>query len=141
MKRILYVACLAAGACLVGACAKSVDRAQRDVQRAHNDAVQDVQNKQADLRQEKQDASERVARQERRVEDAARQGTENIIKQERELEDAQRAEARRENDNADRTTTPPINDRSATDSNRPARVDVNVNRGPGGVSVDVNRTP
>lgn len=142
MKRLLYLTCLAAGACLLGACAKSVERAQRDVQRAHNNAVQDVQNKQADLRHEKQDASERVARQERRVEDAARQGTENIIKQERELEDAQRAEARREkNDNLNRTTTPPINDRSATDSARPAHVDVNVNRGPGGVSVDVNRTP
>jgi hypothetical protein len=142
MKRILHLACIAMSVCCVTACTKSVERAQRDVQRAHDQAVRDVQDKQQDLRQTKQDAGERVARQERRVEDAARSGTENIIKQERELQDAERAEARREtNDRIDTTITPPINDRSAID-NRPAnRVDVNVNRGAGGVSVDVNRTP
>jgi hypothetical protein len=144
MKRILYLACIAASTCLFGACAKSVERAQRDVQRAHDQAVRDIHNKQEDLQQTRQDAGERVARQERRVEDAARRGNENIIKEERELEDARRAEARREtNDiNNSNTTTPRINDRSATDTGRPAHVDVNVNRGPGGgVSVDVNRTP
>jgi len=141
MKRMLYLACFAASLCFVGACAKSVERAQRDVQRAHDQAVRDVENKQADLRHEQRDSNERVARQERRVEDAARRGTDNIIKQERELEDAQRAEGRREaNDNTNHTTTPAINDRSGIETNR-SHVDVNVNRGPGGVSVDVNRTP
>jgi hypothetical protein len=142
MKRMLYLACIAASACLFGACAKSVERAQQDVQRARQQAAQDVQNKREDLRQTQQDAGERVARQERRVDDAARRGNENIIKQERELEDAQLAEARTETIDTNTPTTAPINDRSGTTANRPAHVDVNVNRVPGGgVSVDVNRTP
>jgi hypothetical protein len=143
MKRMLYLACIAARACLCGACTKSVERAQQDVQRARNQAAQDVQNKREDLRQTQQDAGERVARQERRVEDAARRGNENVIKQERELEDAQRAEARKDTIDSTAThSTPPITDRSGTTTNRPAHVDVNVNRVPGGgVTVDVNRTP
>jgi len=143
MKRMLYLVCIAAGACLMGACAKSVERAQRDVQRAHDQAVKDVEQKQADLRHARVDANERVARQERRVEDAAREGNKNIIKEERQLEDAKRAELKREETNDTNTAiTPTITNRSAIDDNRPAgRVDVNVNRGAGGVSVDVNRTP
>jgi len=141
MKKLLHLVCIAVSACLIGACAKSVERAQRDVRQAHDQAAQDVHRKQMDLKETQQEASERVARQERRVEDAARRGNENIIKQERELEDAKRAEAQRETNNAD-TTTPRINDRSVIENNRPAaHVDVNVNRGPGGVTVDVNRTP
>ena len=140
MKRTLYMICIAAGICYVGGCAKSVERAQRDVQRAHDEAVQDVQQKQADLRHTRQDANERVARQERRVEDAARRGTENIIKEERKLDDAERAELNRER-NDSTTVAPAIHDRSATETTRPTHVDVNVNRGPGGVTVDVNRTP
>jgi hypothetical protein len=141
MKRILYLTCIGLSAYFFVGCAKSVDRAQRDVQRARDEAAQDIHRKQMDLKETQQDASERVARQERRVEDATRQGNENIIKQQRELEDAQRAEAKRETDET--ATKPPITDRSAIDNNRPAaHVDVNVNRGPGGgVSVDVNPKP
>jgi hypothetical protein len=96
MKKFLWV--LAAAVCfpLVAGCTKSVERAQRDVQRAHNQAVQDVERKQQDLQETKRDADERVARQERRVEDAARRGNDEIIKEQRQLEDARRAEARRE---------------------------------------------
>ena len=142
MKRMFYLSCLLAGAGLIGGCAKSVERAQRDVQEAHQAAVRDVQKEQADLRETQRDANERIARQERRVQDAARQGTENIIEEKRELEDAQRAEARRDaNDNNNfNSPSSPINDRTTTDT-RPSRVDVNINRGPGGVSVDVDRNP
>jgi hypothetical protein len=147
MKLALYLVCIAASAFLFGACTKSVERAQRDVQRAQDQAAQDVHNKQMDLKQTQQDASERVARQERRVDDAAREGHENVIKQQRELEDAQRAEARRETndtihtDTTHNTTAPRAIDRPATDTRPGAHVDVNINRGPGGVSVDVNRNP
>lgn len=141
MKRIFSLACIAGAACLFGACAKSVDKAQRDVQDAHNQAVRSVQQEQKDLRETQRDANERIARQERRVEDAARQGNEKIIQEKRELEDAKRDEARRESNTTTIDPTPGINDRTTIDTGRPARVDVNVNRGPGGVNVDVNRNP
>ena len=141
MKRLFYLACFAASACLFGACAKSVEKAQRDVENAHNQAVRNVQQEQKDLRETQRDANERIARQERRVEDAARQGNEKIIQEKRELEDAKRDEVRRETNEPVIDTTPRINDRTSIDLDRPARVDVNVNRGPGGVSVDVNRNP
>jgi TolA-binding protein len=96
MKKFLWVLAVAAGLPLVAACTKSVDRAQRDVQRARQEAVQDVRKEQHDLKETERDAAERIARQEQRVEDAARKGNEEIIKEQRELEDAKRAEARRE---------------------------------------------
>lgn len=145
MKRIFCLLCLTAMTITFGACAKSVEKAQRDVDRAHDQAVRNVQQEQKDLRETQRDANERIARQERRVEDAARQGNEKIIQEKRELEDAKRDELRR--DSNDTTIQPvpvtpaPITDRTSVDTNRPARVDVNVNRGPGGVSVDVNRNP
>src|SRR6476620_12285334 len=111
MKRMFYLACLAASACFFSACAKSVEKAQRDVEKAHDQAVKNVQQEQKDLRETQRDANERVARQERRVEDAARQGNEKIIQEKRELEDAKRDEARREtNDTTIIDTTPRIND-------------------------------
>jgi hypothetical protein len=138
MKRLFYLVGITAAAVTFGACAKSVEKAQRDVDRAHDQAVRNVQEEQKDLRETQRDANERIARQERRVEDAAREGNEKIIQEKRELEDAKRDEARRDNN----TITPaPIPDRTSTDNDRPGRVDVNVNRGPGGVNVDVNRNP
>jgi|SRR4029079_1649546 len=135
MRKIVYVLTIAASLPLVGACTKSVDRAQHDVQRAHDRAAQDVREKQADLEATKRDAADRIARQERRVEDAARRGNDEVRKEQRDLEDAQRAEGRRN----EIDTTPRASDRTGT--TEPAtHVDINVNRGPG-VKVDVNRNP
>ena len=87
--------------------------------------------------------ADRIARQERRVDDAARRGNEEVTKEQRDLEDAQCAERLRTNDIP--PAAPRINDRdhttTTTTTEQPARVDVNVNRGPGGVKVDVNRNP
>jgi hypothetical protein len=132
MRKFLFLLAVAVSVPLAGACTKSVERAQRDVQRAHNQAAQDIRDKQADLDATKRDAADRIAKQERRVEDAAREANEKITKEQRELEDAKREKARRENDSSaiDRTST----------TEPPTRVDINVNRGPG-VQVDVNRNP
>jgi len=145
MRKLLHLVVIAATVPFFGACTKSVERAQRDVQRAHDRAAQDVERKQRDLEETKQDAADRIARQERRVEDAARRGNEEITKEQRDLNDAQRAEARHEINDVPRSNgvppaAPRIDDRSAT-TQPPARVDVNINRGPGGVKVDVNRNP
>src|SRR3982751_1037992 len=73
MKRLFGLLCITALTVTFGACAKSVEKAQRDVDRAHNQAVRNVQQEQKDLQETQRDANDRVARQERRVEDAARQ--------------------------------------------------------------------
>jgi hypothetical protein len=128
MKRFLFVIMTAAGLPLLG-CAKSVERAQRDVQQTRQQAADNVRQEQRELQDTRQDAAERVARQERRVEDAAREGNKEITQEQRELEEARKAEARRDPNDL----TPPANDR------RPG-IDVDVNAGPG-VRVDVKRNP
>ena len=143
MKRFLFSAVVLAGLPFVGACTKSVPEAARDVDRAQQRAAQNVQHEQRKLDEVKQDSAERIARQERRVEDAAREGSKEVREERRDLEDAQRAEVRRETHDIT-PVTPRIDDRSSLDrtAERPARVDVNINRGPaGGVDVNVNRTP
>src|SRR4029078_10646736 len=104
MKRILTgIAVVGLG--LVG-CAKSVERAERDVQRTHEQAVQNIERRQEELRDEKRNASERIAQRERRLEDTARQETDKIRKEERELNDAVRAENRREETRRDDARRP-----------------------------------
>jgi phosphoenolpyruvate-protein kinase (PTS system EI component) len=124
MKKLFSLVLIAAGGTIFG-CAESVEKAQRDVRTAHQDAVQDVRKEQQDLEDVKRDAAERIARQERRVEDTARSEQENIIQEKRELQDAKDAEARRLNND---TVTPRTNDRTNTTPNGGARVDVNINR-------------
>jgi cell division protein FtsL len=134
MKRFLFVIAVA-GLPLLG-CAKSVERAQHDVQTTRQHAADKVRQEQRELQDTRQDAAERIARQERRVEDAAREGNKEITKEQRDLEEARRAEVRRDANDL----TPPINDRTAIRPDSPARVDVNIQPGPG-VKVDVNRNP
>jgi hypothetical protein len=132
MRKFICACAVVAALPWLNGCTKSVDRAQRDVQTAHDRAVDKVQKEQADLQDTKRDAAERIARQERRVEDAARQGNKEVTKEQRELEDAQRAEVKR--DIPERSVTIP--------ADRPAHVDVDVNRTPDGrVKIDVNRNP
>jgi hypothetical protein len=102
MRRLICLIAVVAGIPLLG-CTQSVERAQRDVRTAHENAAQNVREEQKDLEDVKRDASERIARQERRVEDAAREGTKDIIEEQRDVEDAKRAEAQRDRDN----TLPP----------------------------------
>ena len=132
MRKFLFLCTLAASLPFAGACTKSVERAQHDVQRAHEKAAQDVRDKQTDLDETKRDAADRIAKQERRVEDAAREGNEKITKEQRELEDAKRDEARRD------SGTSPKDGTSITEPK--TSVDINVKPGPG-VKVDVNRNP
>src|SRR5207302_9250979 len=115
-------------------CTKSVDRARQDVQRAREQAAQEVQQKQHELEDTKRDAAARIAQKERRVQDAAREANEKIIKEERQLDDAVKADARRK-ETSDTTATP-----APAEPN--TRVDVNINREPGsGVKVDVHKNP
>jgi len=108
MKKLLGAALVAAALPLVGACAKSVDRAQRDVQRTHDQAVQNIERKQEDLQDAKRDAEDRVAQKERRLEDTVRSETDKIRKEERALEDAVRAEEhRKEAERSNRDTPVP----------------------------------
>jgi hypothetical protein len=86
MKRLLLGLTIA-GLGLVG-CTKSVERAERDVQRAHDQAVRNIERKQEELQDTKRDADDRVAQRERRLEDTARQETDKIRKEERELDKA-----------------------------------------------------
>ena len=104
MRKLFVVIAVLAGLPWIGACTKSVERAQRDVDRARQHASENVRQEQRELRDEQRDASERIARQERRVEDAAREGQREVTQEKRELEDAQRAEIKREE--ARRPTTP-----------------------------------
>ena len=135
MKRFLFSVVAIVSLPLVGACTKSVDRAARDVDRAQQQAARDVREEQRELEDVKRDSSERIARQERRVEDAARRANEQVIEEQRELEEARRAEARQ--DDAITPVPPRPEDRSAAD--RPARVEVDIDRTPrGGVNVEVN---
>jgi hypothetical protein len=143
MKRFILMTAMVAALPFVAACAKSVPEAARDVDRAQQKAAQNVQEEQRQLEDVKRDSAERIARQERRVEDAARQGNEQVTEERRDLEDAQRIESRRETNDVT-PVTPRVDDRSAVEraNERPARVDVNINRGPAsGVDVNVNRTP
>src|SRR5947207_10062368 len=78
MKKFLCLIAICSFLPLIAACTKSVERAQRDVQRAHNQAVQNIERKQEDLQDTKRDAADRIARQERRVEDTARQETDKV---------------------------------------------------------------
>jgi len=139
MKRLLCVGLLAPAMPL--GCTKSVNQARHDVDRAHDQAVKNVDARQRELNDEKRRSEERIAQKERRVEDAARDGNDKIIKEERSLEDAQKAEARRHEPS---TTTPEVDRGPAPavnqPTNRPADVDVNVGGGRG-VRVDVNRNP
>jgi len=95
MKKFFFVLALAAGLPLMTACTKSVQKAERDVQRAHDQAVHNIERKQEELEDTKRDATDRIARKEARVEETARQETERVRKEERALEDAVRADARR----------------------------------------------
>jgi hypothetical protein len=106
MKKLFVLIVVAAGLPWVGACTKSVDRAQRDVDRERREASQEVAREQRKLNDEQRAAEERVARQERRVQDEVREGQREITREQRELQDAQRAEIRR--DDARRDTTPDI---------------------------------
>src|SRR5947199_9091311 len=94
MKKFFFVLALAAGLPLAG-CTKSVEKAERDVQRAHDQAVTNIERKQQDLEETKRDAADRIARKEERLQDTARQETNRIKKEERALDDAVRADARR----------------------------------------------
>src|SRR5262245_39036183 len=108
MKRILVGIAVATSGFL--GCAKSVERAQRDVQRTHNQAVRNIEKKQEELRDEKRDAEERIAQKERRLQDTAREETDKVRKEQRSLEDAVRVENRREDarrDEARRSETTP----------------------------------
>src|SRR5262245_11464804 len=91
-------------------CTKSVERAQRDVQRTHDQAVRNIDKKQGELRDEKRDAEERIAQKERRLQDTTREETDKVRKEQRQLDDAVRAENRREDarrDEARRSETTP----------------------------------
>jgi hypothetical protein len=145
MRRFLFAAATIGCLPLVAACTQSVENAARDVDRAHDQAVRNVDEEQRDLEDVKQDSAERIARQERRVEDAKRAGQEQVVEEQRELEDAKREEARREDarredlrrDDTITPIPPTPEERAAVD--RPARLDVDVNRTPGGgVNVEVN---
>jgi hypothetical protein len=157
MRKFFYLLALTAGLPLMTACTKSVERAERDVQRAHDQAVQNIERRKEELDDTKRDAQDRIARKEHRLQETAQQETERIKKEERALDDAVRADARRHENNdstiappVDRSATPPV-DRSplpptdrptSTTGDRRTKVDVNVNPGPaGGVNVDVNRNP
>ena len=70
MKRFL-VGLTIAGLGFVG-CAKSVEKAERDVQRAHDQAVRNIERKQEELQDTKRDADDRIAQKERRLDDTAR---------------------------------------------------------------------
>jgi hypothetical protein len=131
MRKFLCVLAIAGALPLVGGCTKSVERAQQDVRQAQERAAETVRREQADLEDTQREAAERIARQERRVEDAARGANKEVIEEKRELEEAKRAEERREPGDV-----PPADQPAA-------RVDVNINRGPGarGVDVDVKRNP
>jgi hypothetical protein len=96
MKKLFLTITLVAGLPLLGACTKSVNQAQHDVQRAHDRAVQNIEQKQQELNDTKRDAVDRIAQKERRLEDTARQETDNIRKEERALDDAVRTDVRRE---------------------------------------------
>jgi hypothetical protein len=136
----MMVLAVAASGVMLAGCTKNVDRAQRDVERARDQAAQEVREEQRDLEEVRRDAAARVARQERRVEDAARRGNEQVIEERRELEDARREEARQDAARRDASEPPPRLDNPPPEG--AARVDVNINRGPGGnVNVDVKRNP
>ena len=142
MRQTLFTAAIAALLPLFAACTKSVERAERDVDRARMNAAENVRQEQRELQETRQDAAARVARQEQRVEDAARQGDEQVREEQQDLREARREE-RRERDNATRIDGRPVP--PATQPLPPdgaARIDVDVNRTPGkGVNVNVDRTP
>jgi len=125
MRKFFFVLAMAAGLPLVG-CTKSVQKAETDVQRAHDQAVTNIERKQQDLEDTKRDAADRIAR-----------------KEERALDDAVRADARRHETTTDANRTAPPIDQTApapAPTDRRAKVDIHVNPGPG-VDVNVNRNP
>src|SRR5689334_9354612 len=107
MKKFFFVLTLAAGLPLVG-CTKSVQKAESDVQRAHDRAVTNIERKQQDLDDTKRDAADRIARKEERLEETKRTEIDRIKKEERSLDEAVRADARRHETTDANRTAPPV---------------------------------
>jgi hypothetical protein len=97
MKKIICVLTLSAALPLVSACTKSVEKAQRDVQRAHEQAVDRVTVEQRKAEDARMAAEQKLSEAKRDVEEVARRENEKVIKEERALEDAKRVERERAN--------------------------------------------
>jgi hypothetical protein len=142
MKRFLFSTVMIGCLPLLAACTQSPENAARDVDRAQDQAAQNVREEQRELEEVKRDSVDRIAQQQRRVDEAKREGREQVIEEQRDLEEAKREQARDDARTSDdiRPLPPTPEDRAAAD--RPGRLDVDVNRTPGGgVNIDVNRDP
>src|SRR5262245_13183454 len=71
MNKFFLGLALAAALPLLASCTKSVEKASRDVQRAHEQAVKNVEGQQKDVEQAQRNADQQIAKEQRDVDETA----------------------------------------------------------------------